>query len=118
MGDRIMDQSTFTLVVHPVHPVRILVNKIPIGGALLPVGVVNYLICVVVPEIKQFSAAMLKRHLTGLVSTGPTVLAWARWKVGPKLSPLNFYISGVENNPGRKKTTDAEVVTGFGDLRI
>lgn len=86
-----MDKPTFALVENPIHPVLVLVNKVSIWGSFFPVGVLNYLICVVVPavEVKRLLKIFLerKKHLTGLVSSGPSLFAWARWKVGPKLSP-------------------------------
>ena len=117
MGDGIMNQSTLTLVVHPIHPVGVLVNEIPVGGTLLPVGVVNYLICVVVPEIEQFLGNYYKTpdwvglnwsHCFGLgkVEGGPKVVTY-------KL----IHTYGIGNDIG-KGSTYAKVVTGFGDLRI
>ena len=49
--DGIVDETTFSSVVHPVHPVRVLVNKVSVRRALLPVCVLDNIVCVVVSMI-------------------------------------------------------------------
>ena len=49
--DGIMDKTTFSSVVHPVHPVRVLVDKVSVWRALLPVRVLDNIVCVVVSMI-------------------------------------------------------------------
>ena len=58
-----MDKTTFALVENPIHPVLVLVNKVSIWGSFFPVGVLNYLICVVVPavEVKRLLRILLER---------------------------------------------------------
>ena len=61
-----MDKPTFALVENPIHPVLVLVNKVSIWGSFFPVGVLNYLICVVVPavEVKRLLKILLERKKT------------------------------------------------------